>query len=302
MTRSFTMMTLLFAGIVATLGPAAVMAAQDVPLDFPVTTLRAENTWVGLREVETENQQSGNPKYISIDSKEEGKITSRGAPESWDTDKNELNLLRQDLQAIETSADNKHSRIGSLLALPEHGACEATRIGAASALFNVTGNNGGMLRVDCLGGDTLQLRGMGAKCLSTWLPEFDIIRVQGKAHQEIIFSPTQDDTVPSLIAVEYDFFSIPSDTSLVLEMPRLVGSNYTVTVTGQLPFGTTDQEPGVVIRGCNVGGLVNCQVMDAGMSPKKACKFEDVCVNTKEDAVTWIDQRRQQGDCPSVAL
>ena len=296
MTRSATTALLIAAGLLAVLAPA-VLAENQQTLDFPITTLRADSTRVGVHAARSQQEQSGNPQYITAHP-DKGLVVSLGAP-SDGMKGNQLTVVRQNLQAIEAGANNKQSRVGGMYILPERATCELPLIGKNARQFNVTGNDSGVLRVDCVGGDTLELRGQGAKCISTWLPSVNTIRVQGKGQQEIIFRPTSGNSVPSRISYTPDFFSTASDTRLVLEMPRLASGsrNYTVIVEGKLPFGTIGQ-PAVVVRGCNVEAAVKCEVYD--VQGESACKFENKCVDTRADAVAWIKQRRDLGECPPL--
>ena len=271
------------------------VTADTLPLNFAITTLRADSTLVDLRMPPSHNQsQWGNPEYITA-YPDEGLVVSKGIPNAGGN--NNLTLLRQNVLAIETSASNKQSRVGDLLILHQRALCQLPLLGMGATQFNVTGNDQGVLRVDCVGGDTLVLRGQGAKCMSTWLPWVNnTIRVEGKGQQEIIFSPTSDHHIPPVVSYSPDFISTATDRRLVLEMPRLASSiNYTMIVVGRRPLSTTGQP--VIVRGCNVQQTVDCQVHD-GLG-NAACKFEEICLETTADAMAWFEERRNQGECPS---
>ena len=78
MTRSATTALLIAAGLLAVLAPA-VLAENQQTLDFPITTLRADSTRVGVRAARSQQEQSGNPQYITAHP-DKGLVVSLGAP------------------------------------------------------------------------------------------------------------------------------------------------------------------------------------------------------------------------------
>ncbi|NBU64994.1 MAG: hypothetical protein EBS29_10915, partial [Chloroflexia bacterium] len=194
----------------------AAMAAESMPLNFPITTLRTKSTIVRITAARNQTDQSGNPEFITAMANDSSVLSQGGAHPSA----NQLKILRQNLAVIEVITDSGRNRVGAVIMNEKQILCEAPLVGRDVPEFTVTGAENTTLRVDCLGGDKLVLQGMGG-CLSSWVPSFNDIRVQGAGRQEIIFYPTSGKLVPDRIRVEPDHFATAYNTGLVLEMPRM---------------------------------------------------------------------------------